>query len=183
MPRFTSETAREAGRKGSKARAARCDMKALGARGGKATHARYGSDHMARIGHGGALSTARRYGYTFLFRRARAWRLENPSRHERQIMAILEELGQTEYEREALILGEDVPVAVDFAFRDDRKAIEANGKVHYDRFFNHLNYPTTRRNNEEERLKRVRRAGWEVLVIDYREMDTAAGRIAAFLAK
>ena len=182
MPRFTGETAREAGRKGGKARAARCDMKALGARGGKATHARYGSKHMARIGHRGALSTARKYGYTFLFHRARAWRLENPSSHEREIMAILEELGRTDYEREALVLGEDVPIAVDFAFWDDKKAIEINGKVHYDPFFDHPNYPTTRRNNEEERLKRVRQAGWEQLAIDYREMDKAAERIAAFLA-
>ena len=182
MPHFTSETGREAGQKGGKARAARCDMKALGAKGGRATHAQHGSEHMACIGHRGALSTARKYGYAALFYKARAWRLEHPSRYERQIMAILEDLGRTDYEREALVLGEDVPVAVDFAFWAERKAIEVNGKVHYDPLFDHPNYPTTRRNNEEERLKRVRQAGWEVLVIDYRKMDTAAGRIAAFLA-
>jgi hypothetical protein len=78
MPRFTGETAREARRKGGKARAARCDMKALGAKGGKATHAKYGSEHMARIGHRGALSTARKYGYTFLFHLTIAKPVERP---------------------------------------------------------------------------------------------------------
>ena len=178
---WTPDQAREMGRRGGRARAAQCDMQALGAKGGQATVEKHGREHTARIGHRGALTTARRHGYATLFHAARAWRLENPSRHEQRVMAILADLGRTDYEREAMVLGEDVTIAVDFAFWSRRKAIEVNGKVHHDPLFDHPNAARTRAANDARRLEQVRMARWEVLVLDYRELDTARERIEEFL--
>ncbi|MBU1749283.1 MAG: RAP domain-containing protein, partial [Chloroflexi bacterium] len=152
--------------------------------------------HMARIGHRGALETARRHpvkpglgGYGMLFRIVRQWRLEHPSSHERDVMSILADLGATDYEREAQPLGEDVLIAVDFCFwgqhrRCPQRIIEVNGRVHYDPLFDHPNVPHTRRENEARRLRKLERAGWQVLTIHYQELADRAAvrrRIAAFL--
>jgi hypothetical protein len=45
------------------------------------------------------------------------------------------------YEREAMVLRKDAFIAVDFALPARRKAIEVNGKVQYDQFFDHPSYP------------------------------------------
>jgi len=175
---------REWGRRGGQARAARTDMAALGALGGRATAERHGSAYMARIGHRGALETVRRYGYPRLFGIVRQWRLEHPSSHERAVMAILADLGATDYEREALPLGADAFVVVDFCFWAVHRIIEVNGRVHYDPRFDHPNAPNTRRENEARRLRKLERAGWRVLVIDYRELADVAvlrRRVADFL--
>jgi hypothetical protein len=119
-----------------------------------------------------------------LFGHVRRWRLDNPSRHERAVMAILEDLGCTDYEREALPLGEGELVAVDLCFWERRRIIEVNSRVHYDPLFDHPNAPHTRRENDARRQRKLERAGWEVLEIDYRELvDMAAARqrVAAFL--
>lgn len=174
------EFLRQIGRKGGKARAQMPDFIDHQRRAGRRSAQ---VNDMAALGHRGAMAYIRKYGYASLFKLARAWRLENPSRHERQVMAMLDALGIT-YEREAEVLGEDAFISVDFYLAETRQAIEVNGKVHYDPLFDHPNYPHTRRSNEARRLERLRQAGFEVLVIDYRQLrdaDAVRQRIAEFI--
>jgi very-short-patch-repair endonuclease len=99
-------------------------------------------------------------------------------------MAILDGLGVV-YEREAMPLGEDTFIAVDFALPGQRKVIEVNGKVHYDPLFDHPSYPGTRAENERRRLEKLQKAGWQVLVLDYRYLagdgEMARQQIASFI--
>lgn len=125
---------------------------------------------MAALGRKGARAYIRRYGYGRLFRLARAWRLENPSRHEQAVMAMLDEMG-VRYEREAEVLGEEVFVSVDFHLPGQGRIIEINGRVHYDPMFDNPRYPETRLAKEQERLRRLQKAGFEVLVIDHRDLE------------
>jgi very-short-patch-repair endonuclease len=143
---------------------------------------------MAALGHKGAVAYVRKYGYGRLFHLCRRYRLAHPSEPERVVMAILAGLGLQEgqdYEREAMPLGEDTFIAVDFALAGQRKVIEVNGKVHYDPLFDHPSYPGTRAANERRRLERLQKAGWSVLVLDYRHLardgETARQQIASFM--
>jgi very-short-patch-repair endonuclease len=155
----------EAGRKGGKARAALPDFLEHQSRAGKASAA---VNDMAALGHRGAVAYVRKYGYGRLFHLCRRYRLDHPSEPERVVMAILDSLGVV-YEREAMPLGEDAFICVDFALSGQR-AIEVNGKVHYDPLFDHPSYPGTRAENERRRLEKLQKAGWAVLVLDYRHL-------------
>jgi hypothetical protein len=170
----------EAGRKGGRARAALPDFQEHQRAAGKASAA---VNDMAALGHRGAVAYARKYGYARLFHLCRRYRLDHPSEPERVVMAILDGLGVV-YEREALPLGEDAFIAVDFALSGQR-AIEVNGKVHYDPLFDHPGYPGTRAENERRRLEKLQRAGWQVLTLDYRHLagdgETAKQQIASFV--
>ena len=156
----------EAGRKGGKARAAMPDFLAHQSAAGKRSAQ---VNDMAALGHRGAMAYVHKYGYARLFHLCRNYRLDHPSEPERTVMAILDELG-TSYEREVLPLGESVFVAVDFALSGQTKAIEVNGKVHYDPLFDSPQYPLTRAANDARRLQRLENAGWRVLVLDYRRL-------------
>jgi hypothetical protein len=175
------EQLRAAGRLGGKARAAQPDFREHQSRAGKRSAE---VNDMAALGAKGAKAFIRKYGYIKFFRFWRDWKLANPSRHERQVMAILDRLGYS-YEREAMVLGERIPVAVDFYIAEANDAvIEVNGRVHYDPLFDHPNYPETRRGNDLHRIRKLERAGFRVLEIDYRALAneaSAAVKVAGFL--
>lgn len=177
----TREWYQEIGRRGGKARAAMPDFREHQSRAGKRSAE---VNDMAALGSLGAKAYIRKYGYISFFRLARAWRLANPSRPERTMMAILERMG-VEYEREAMVLGEQIPVAVDFYLPDcNDSVIEVLGRVHFHPQFDHPNYPETRRGNDLHRIRRLERAGFRVLEVDYRELAnevSAAVKVAGFL--
>jgi len=179
---MTAEQRREAGRKGGKARAALPDFLAHQSHAGKRSAQ---VNDMAALGHKGAIAYARKYGYARLFHLCRRYRLDHPSEPEQAVMVILDSLSVA-YEREALPLGENTFIAVDFALVGQRKAIEVNGKVHYDPLFDHPSYPGTRAENERRRLERLQKAGWAVLVLDWRDLPGPDGvvrqQIASFVA-
>jgi len=181
---MTAEERREACRRGGKARAALPDFQEHQRRAGKRSAE---VNDMAALGHRGAVAYARKYGYARLFHLCRCYRLEHPSANERAVMAILEGLGLSEgqdYEREAMPLGEDTLIAVDFYLPGKRKVIEVNGKVHYDPLFDHPNYPGTRAENEARRLDKLESAGVRVLVLDWRDLantDNVRQQITLFM--
>jgi len=177
---MTAEQRREAGRKGGKARAALPDFLAHQSAAGKRSAQ---VNDMAALGHKGAVAFVRKYGYARLFHLCRRYRLAHPSQPEQVVMAILDGLGVV-YEREALFLGESCFIAVDFALTGKR-AIEVNGKVHYDPAFDRPSYPGTRAENERRRLEKLQKAGWQVLTLDYRHLagdgETARQQVASFI--
>jgi len=170
----------EAGRKGGKARAALPDFLAHQRAAGKRSAQ---VNDMAALGHRGAVAYARKYGYARLFHLCRRYPLDHPSQPEQTVMAILDGLGVV-YEREAQVLGESCFIAVDFALPGQR-AIEVNGRVHYHPLFDHPSYPGTRAENERRRLEKLQKAGWSVLVLDYRDLagdgETARQQIVNFV--
>jgi hypothetical protein len=179
---MTPDERREACRRGGLTRARQFTSESQ-----KAARAKVSSESCVRNGAKGARATISKYGYAHFYRLARAWRLEHPSSHEQQVMAILADLGYAEdqdYEREYEPFGPDCYVCVDIAFIDRKLAIEVNGKVHHDPLFENPNAPNTRAANEARRLAHLGKAGWRVLVIDYRErddLDHVRRMIAAFL--
>jgi|GEM_PF-2116391 len=180
LPR-TREWYQQIGRRGGQARAAMPNFRQHQSNAGKRSAQ---VNDMAALGSLGAKAFIRKYGYIKFFHLWRNWKLTNPSRHERQVAAILDELGYT-YQREAMLLGDDIPLAVDFYLPDANDAvIEVLGRVHYDPRFNHPNYPQTRRDNDLARLRRLERAGFRVLEIDYRLLQNLAAakiKIIGFL--
>ena len=48
-------------------------------------------------------------------------------------------------------------------------AIEVNGAVHYDPMFDDARRPGTRAANDADKVARLHRLGWSVLVLDYRD--------------
>lgn len=180
-PYGTTEYYRHIGRKGGKARAAMPDFiehqRAAGRRSAQV-------NDMSALGSKGARAYIRKYGYIKFFHFWRTWKLANPSAHERQIMRILNQLNYT-YRREAMVLGNNIPLAVDFYIPDANDAIiEVNGRVHYDPHFDHPNRPHTRRQTDLHRIRRLERSGFRVLEIDYRALANTvlvAGKIAGFL--
>lgn len=182
-PSIVTDARREACRRGGLARAQMPGFREHQRNAGRCcakTH------DMAALGHRGARVFIERYGYPRLWRLARAWRLDHPSKHERQVMAILDGLG-VPYAREVELLGADAYVSVDFLVAGEH-VIEVNGKCHYDPLFDHPNYPNTRAAGDRERVRKLQRAGFRVLVVDYRDLakmsDLAvvAHRIAEFLS-
>jgi len=180
MTSITAEQRREWGRKGGKARAAQPDFSEHQRHAGRRSAQ---VNDMSALGHRGAMVYIRKYGYARLFKLARAWRLEHPSRHERAVMALLDSLSLA-YEREAEALGEDAFVSVDFFLPDLARVIEVNGKCHYDPLFDDPRYPQTRQANDAERLRRLEAAGFEILVIDHRALadeDAVRRQVAEFV--
>ena len=172
---------REIGRRGGKARAQMADFQQHQSNAGKASAA---VNDMAALGSLGAKAYIRKYGYLSFFRLARNWRLANPSKPEWAMMAILDRMG-VQYEREAMVLGEDIPASVDFYLPDCNDAvIEVLGRVHFDPKFDHPNYPETRRGMDLHRIRKLERAGFRVLEVDYRELSnpvSVAVKVAGFL--
>lgn len=182
-PRGTREWYQYIGRKGGKARAQMTDFKEHQRHAGRRSAE---VNDMSALGRKGARAFIKKYGYIRFFHFWRSWKLANPSRHERQIAAILDDLGW-QYEREALVLGERAPLAVDFYVPDANDAIiEVNGRVHYDPAFDHPNRSETRRQLDLHRIRRLEKAGFRVLELDYRFLTQknkplVAGKVAGFL--
>lgn len=172
---------REIGRRGGQARAKMDSFKQHQSNAGKASAT---VNDMAALGSRGAKAYIRKYGYMRFFYLARAWRLAHPSRPEQAVAAILDNLGFP-YERESLVMGDNIPCSVDFYLPDANDAIiEVYGRVHYDPLFDHPNYLTTRAQTDAHRLHKIERAGYRILEIDYRELAypaTLRGKIAMFL--
>ncbi|MCK6629327.1 MAG: endonuclease domain-containing protein [Anaerolineae bacterium] len=175
LPR-TREWYQQIGRRGGQARAAMPNFRQHQSHAGKRSAQ---VNDMAALGSLGAKAFIRKYGYIKFFHFWRNWKLQNPSRHEQQVALILD------HQREAMVLGANIPVAVDFYLPDvNDSIIEVNGRVHYDPFFDHPNYPQTRRDNDLARLRRLERAGFRVLEIDYRMLQNLAAaktKIIGFL--
>lgn len=131
----TSDQLRDYGRRGGQARAAHCDMIALGGLGGSATVGAHGTAHMASIGRAGARATISKYGARFLADKLRQHRRGNPTRLEQIVDAALQALGLVEgekgdYEREAFVFADsDCHLQCgDFVFRRQKLVLYADGK-------------------------------------------------------
>jgi hypothetical protein len=163
----TSQQRSEWGRLGGLKRAAQFTPEYQSAAGRRSAEV----NDMAALGHKGAQAFMAKYGYGKLYRLCRDYRLRHPSAHERQVIDSLGAIGLEEwrdYEREF----EAAPfLSVDFAIPLLRKAIEVNGKVHYDPAFDDPRRLGTREANDAAKLARVRALGWEVLVLDYRQAE------------
>lgn len=161
----TTDQLREWGRKGGLARAKTLTPEHQRVAGKRSAEV----NDMAALGHKGAMATMKKYGYGKLYAICRDWRLQHPSSHEREVMDILCTIGlepERDYEREFEM---EPFLSVDFAIPGLRKAIEVNGKVHYDPMFDDARRPGTRAANDADKIARAQRLGWEVLVLDYRE--------------
>lgn len=180
-PYGTREFYQAIGRRGGKARAAMPDFQAHQSHAGKCSAA---VNDMSALGRAGARAFIAKYGYIKFFHMWRNWKLANPSSHERQVAAILTGFG-CQFQREAMVLGNDVPLAVDFYIPDrDDAIIETLGRVHFDPAFDHPNRLETRRQLDVHRLHRLERAGFRVLELDYRLLANetlAKSKIAGFL--
>lgn len=175
------EQLREAGRKGGKARAAQPSFGEHQRRAGKRSAE---VNDMAALGHLGAQAYIRKYGYMQFFWLNRNYRLARPSRLERVMIEILDGL-KAQYEREAMVLGEHIPLAVDFYLPDCNDAvIEVLGRVHFDPRFDHPNRVETRRGLDLHRIRKLERAGFRVLEIEWTELANPARvalKVAGFL--
>lgn len=167
MTALTAEQRREIGRRGGQARAKLPDFQDHQSHAGKASAT---INDMAALGRKGFDACALKYGFDVAFQRARRWRLDHPSWPEQQGIALLDRLG-VPYEREAQVLGDHIPLAVDFHITGTRKIVEFNGKVHTHPLFDP---DGDRQLRESCRLERLRREGFDVLVIDYRELANVA---------
>jgi len=176
MTALTIEQRREASRRGGLARAAQFTRESQ-----QHARAHVKPASLAAAGHRGAIEFMRRHGYAKLYHLCRAWRLQHPSSHEQQVMAMLGRLGLTldqdyfrEYEAEPFR-------SIDIALPALMLAIEINGKPHYDPLFDDPRYPGTRAANDELKLARLRALGYRVLVLDYRELDRAEYALREFV--
>lgn len=139
---------------------------------------------MAALGHLGAIAFIRKYGYMRFFYLNRNYRLGKPSRLEQTMIEILDSL-KVSYEREAMVLGDNIPMAVDFYLPDCNDAvIEVLGRIHFDPRFDHPNRVETRRGLDLHRVRRLEWAGFRVLEVEYTELsrpERVATKIAGFL--
>lgn len=93
----------------------------------RAARAKVKHESLVASGRRGAQATIAKYGYEVMFQKCRRYRLNNPSRPERQMMQLLADLG-IEFEREWRI--GDSHYTVDFKFCNQPKIIEVHGAVH-----------------------------------------------------
>ena len=162
-----SEARREACRRGGRARAQQFTPESQAAAGRRSAEV----NDMAALGHKGAQAFITKYGYGKLYHLCREWRLRHPSSHEQQVMDILCTIGLQaglDYERE---FEADDFLSIDFAIPGLMKAIEVNGKVHYDAAFDDPRRIGTRAANDADKLAKLAKLGWTVLVLDYRQAE------------
>lgn len=181
-PYGTREYYQAIGRRGGHARAAQPDFAAHQSHAGRRSAQ---VNDMAALGRRGARAFIVKYGYIRFFHFWRNWKLSNMSAPERHVAVLLTELNY-QFEREAMVLGDDIPLAVDFYLPDANDAIiEVNGRIHYDPAFDHPKRPQTRRDLDLHRLRRLERAGFRVLEIDYPALSgrpvLLKSKIAGFL--
>jgi very-short-patch-repair endonuclease len=174
----TSEQRREWGRLGGLKRAQQFTPEYQAAAGKRSAEV----NDMAALGHKGAQAFIAKYGYGKLYHLCREWRLRHPSAHEQHVMDILCTLRLEpgrDYDREFEI---EPFLSVDFAIPLLRKAIEVNGKVHYDPVFDDPRRLETRAANDAAKMARLGTLGWAVLVLDYRQSYRFDQLVKAFLA-
>ncbi len=103
--------------------------------------------------------TLTRHGLDVVTRATAHWRIEHPSEPERWIKQLLDRHGYTHYDREH---GVGFGRTVDFAFVEERIAIEVNG---------HQSKPSfgerePRAVRQSQKLRDLEKAGWTVYVVD-----------------
>jgi very-short-patch-repair endonuclease len=163
------EQRRAAARRGGQARARQFTPESQ-----RQARAHVSLESCARNGAKGYAAAVARHGKEFASEKARAWRLEHPSKPEQEVMRILRLLGAPEPEREFRVPHlEFQPCWVDFAWPETKRVIEVYGRFHRD---------------HEERMERdarkcvaLAKAGWNVLILQDRELNAAADQIARFL--
>lgn len=195
MPPFTSEQAKEFGRRGGQARAAACDMRELGSRGGAATVERHGREHMRRIGKRGAWTTpegtrvtpegtrVERYGPRFLAEIGRQRRLDNPTGLELSVGVTLQELGFVEgrdYEREGYLCPDSGchHYTGDFVFRPDKLVVYADGA----RWHQNSDEIGPRADQDAELDRWLHERGWTVLRLPEAVIAASDGQLKQELA-
>lgn len=173
----TQAQRQEWGRRGGKKRAEQFTSEYQSAAGKRSAEV----NDMAALGHKGAQAFMAKYGYGKLYQLCREYRLRHPSSHEQHIMDILCTIGLEpgrDYDREFEV---EPFLSVDFCIPGLRKAIDVNGKVHYDPAFDDTRRLETRAANDARKLDRIRALGWDVLVLDYRHADRFDQLVREFL--
>lgn len=134
-------------------------------------HQRFAQSHrstesLRAAGRQGYLATAERYGREYAADILANHRREQPTRPEREMTALLGELGKQEgrdYQREYKV---SPGVYADFAVPDRKLAIEVHGSAHQAAFFLELGMPE----REERRSETYAREGWTVQVVTDRDL-------------
>ncbi len=103
--------------------------------------------------------TLTRHGLDVVTRATAHWRIEHPSEPERWIKQLLDRHGYTHYDREH---GVGLGRTVDFAFVEERIAIEVNG---------HHSKPSVgetepRTSKQSQKLRDLQKEGWTVYVVN-----------------
>jgi len=134
-------------------------------------HQRFAQSHrstesLREAGRQGYLATAERYGREYAADILANHRREQPTRPEREMTALLGELGKQEgrdYQREFKV---SPGVYADFAVPDRKLAIEVHGSAHQAAFFLERGMPE----REERRTETYAREGWTVQVVTDRDL-------------
>ncbi len=134
-------------------------------------HQRFAQSHrsaesLREAGRQGYLATAERYGRDYAADILAKHRRETPTRPEREMTALLGEIGKQEgrdYQREYKVAP---GVYADFAVPDRKLAVEVHGSAHEAAFFLERGMPE----REERRSAVYAREGWTVQVITDRDL-------------
>jgi len=134
-------------------------------------HQRFAQSHrstesLRQAGRQGYLVTAERYGRDYAADILANHRREQPTRPEREMTALLTDLGKQEgrdYQREYKVAP---GVYADFAVPDRKLAIEVHGSAHFAAFFEARGMPE----REERRSETYARAGWTVQIVTDRDL-------------
>ncbi len=134
-------------------------------------HQRFAQSHrstesLREAGRQGYLATAERYGREYAADILANHRREQPTRPEREMVGLLREIGAEEgrdYSREHKVAP---GVYADFAWPDQKVAVEVHGSAHYAAFFAERGMP----DREERRTAVYEREGWTVHVVTDRDL-------------
>ncbi len=124
------------------------------------------TESLREAGRQGYLATAERYGRDYAADILANHRRETPTRPEREMAALLGELGKQEgrdYQREHKVAP---GVYADFAVPERKLAIEVHGSAHYAAFFAARGMPE----REERRSETYAREGWTVQIVTDRDL-------------
>jgi very-short-patch-repair endonuclease len=133
------------------------------------------SESCARNGRLGARATIQKHGFAKFFESWRKWKLAHPSKPEKVIISILDDLNLA-FDREWRL--QPSFLTLDFYFESRRKGIEFHGRIH-----GQLKQEQ-REENDAKKRELLAQAGIECLWIEHTEMDERAAlarKIRAFL--
>jgi len=142
-------------------------------------HQRFAQSHrstesLREAGRQGYLVTAERYGREYAADILANHRREQPTRPEREMTALLTDLGKQEgrdYQREYKVLP---GMYADFAIPDRKLAIEVHGGAHFAAFFEARGMPE----REARRTETYAREGWTVQIVTDRDLREGRERTA-----